>query len=465
MAPCGVQVHAPLTGTLLAMHTILALSLTSLLSQTSTSLGVGSDRGPVRTPSPYDLQDATALLESNLPNLSGRVAVLIRQDGREIYRFQSGSIDFDTQTRMASLTKSISGGVILGAIEDGWLALDDTVAAEFPVLFPSPGIGEATVLDCWSMRHGINAPQAYEHQPFYTHAQSVAQIGLNGFQAFPAGERLGYDGKGMQVTGYMAAVRSGLTWEELSAQRILDPLGMTATDYLQFSPNPCVPGGMRSTALDVMRFADMILGEGSYRGTEILTPASVERFFTNHTRRLPVEFSPFPPLHPDYPYGEDPDYAFGGWVLAENPTTGHVEEIVGAGAWGSFVWMDRRRGLTAVLITDVPAGSQNSVGTALGLFSIARDAVEERQVEDLNATSNGLEVTLFWTAPTGARGTRLFGSTEPIRDLFDLRAADRLGTTRNEELVVPTYPYYAATAILPGHPNSALVPGVNSIQR
>ncbi|QDV04692.1 Beta-lactamase [Planctomycetes bacterium Poly30] len=445
------------------MHLNLAVAALSLLTQATVSLPSSPDRDPGRVPGPYDFRDATTLLEAELPKLSGNVAVLVRQNGREIYRFQRGTIDFDTQTRMASLTKSLSSGVILGAVEDGLLTLDERVGDAYPLLFPRPGIGDATVLDCWAMRHGIDAPLAYEHLPFFTHWQSVVQIGTNGFVLFPAGERLGYDGAGMQVTGYLAAQRAGLSWEALASQRILHPLGMNATDYLQFTPNPCVPGGARSTALDVMRFADMILDEGQFRGQPILQPASIERFFTNHTRGLPVEGSPFPAMHPDYPYGVDPDYGFGGWVLAEHPTSQHVEEIVGAGAWGSFVWMDRRRGLTAALITDVPAGSQASVRASLGLFTVARAAVEARQIEGLRAAASSAGVTLSWTPPAGARSVRVVGSQEPIRDVFDLRHADVLGTSRSGQLVVPPYPYYAATAALGSLHNSALIPGVNSI--
>lgn len=446
------------------MLTTLAVSLASILLQGPTAVPAGQHRDPGPVPGPYDFSGATGLLQAELGALNGNAAVLVRQGAREIYRFQAGSIDFDTQTRMASLTKSVSAGVILGLVEDGVLSLDEPVAESYPLLFPQPGIGVASVLDCWSMRHGIDSLLAYEHLPFYTHWQSVVQLGLEGFQVFPAGEQLGYDGAGMQISGHIAAERAGMSWEELSYQRMLEPLGMETTDYLQFAPNPCVPGGMRSTAFDVMRYADMILDEGLVGGQRVLQPESIERFFTNHTRGLPVQTTPFPPFHPDYPYGVDPDYAFGGWVLAEHPVSQHVEEIVGAGAWGSYVWIDRRRGLSAVLITDVPAGSQSSAGAALGLFSASRAAVEELQVQSLDASTIGPEVELTWTSPAGAKSVQIVGSREPILDVFDLRAALVLGTGQGGQLTVAPFPYYAATAAFGSLQNTALIPGENSIQ-
>ncbi|MEM9801649.1 MAG: serine hydrolase domain-containing protein [Planctomycetota bacterium] len=419
-----------------------------------------------RVPSPYDFTDATALLQTELPNLSGRVAVLVRQGGREHFRFQAGSIDFDTRTRLASFTKTISAGVILDLVEDGVLSLDERLGDAYPVLFDQSGLGDPTVLDCWAMRHGIETFGEFHRNPSYTHGQSVFLIGTQGFELFRPGERLGYDGAGMQVVGLIAAQRSGTDWESVARARIFDPLGMPQADYAQFAPNPAIAGGLRSTAFETMRFAEMVMGEGRFAGTQVLEPSSIEQLFTNRTRDLPVQFTPFPASHPGYPYGVDPDYAFGGWVLAENPVTQHVEEVIGAGAWGSYIWLDRRRGLTAVLITDVPPGTQRSMDAALGLFSIARAEVEDQQVRGLTATgSAGATVELTWVAPADATSIRVYGADEPIRDVFDLRAAARLGRTCADRIVAPTYAHYAVTAAFGGFENEALVPGENSIAR
>ncbi|MEM1452637.1 MAG: serine hydrolase domain-containing protein [Planctomycetota bacterium] len=433
---------------------------------TPRAAAVQQDALPQRVPSPYHFSAATALLEAELPNLSGRVAVVVRQGGREHFRFQAGSIDYDTRTRLASFTKTISAGVILDLVEDGVLALDERLGDAYPMLFEANGLGDPTVLDCWAMRHGIETFGEFHRDRNLTHLQSVLLIGTQGFEVFRPGTQLGYDGCGMQVVGMMAAQRTGLDWESLARVRLFDPLDMPQADYQQFAPNPAVAGGLRSTAVETMRFAEMVMADGMFRGERILEPSSIEELFTNRTRDLPVYGSPFPPSHPDYPYGVDPDYGFGGWVLAEHPTTQHVEEVVGAGAWGSFLWLDRRRGLSAVLITDVPPGTQRSMDAALGLFTVARAAVEAKQVSSVAAgTPAGGAVELTWTAPAGARFARVYGAQEPIRDVFDLRAADRVGRSSAGRLDVPPYPYYAVTADFRGFENEALVPGGNAIAR
>ncbi|MEM9383268.1 MAG: serine hydrolase, partial [Planctomycetota bacterium] len=411
-----------------------------------------------RASSPYDFRAATTLLEAELPNLSGRVAVVVRQGGREHFRFQAGSIDFDTRTRLASFTKTISAGVVLDLVEDGVLALDERLGDAYPMLFDANGIGDPTVLDCWAMRHGIETLGEFHRDRNLSHLQSVLLIGTQGFEVFRPGEQLGYDGCGMQVVGLMAAQRSGTDWESVARARLFDPLDMPQADYQQFAPNPAVAGGLRSTAHETMRFAEMVLGEGVYRGQRILEATSIEELFTNRTRDLPIYGSPFPASHPDYPYGVDPDYGFGGWVLAENPATQYVEEVVGAGAWGSFLWLDRRRGLTAVLITDIPPGTQRSMDAALGLFAVARAAVEAQQVVSVAASAPvGGTLELTWTAPPGAGSARVYGAQDPIRDVFDLRAADPLGESADGLLDVPIFPHYAVTAVLVGFENEALV--------
>ncbi len=155
--------------------------------------------GPGRVSSrgtPYDFSSANSLLNRALPSLSGHVAVIVRQDGTELYRFQAGDIAYGTKTRLASFTKTISAGVVLALRDQGLLALNERLGDTFP-LFQVNGLGDTTIVDAFGMRHGIETPAPYEIQPFYTLAQSVTLIGLNGTLAFQPGTELGYEGSGM----------------------------------------------------------------------------------------------------------------------------------------------------------------------------------------------------------------------------------------------------------------------------
>ncbi len=427
-------------------------SLAGLLGLLFTSVAVAQ---------PYDFSDADTLLDSELPNLDYHVAVIVRQDGAELYRYQYGDIDYDTLVRMASFTKTVSAGVILALVDDGLMTFDERIGDTYP-LFDANGIGDPTVLDAWAMRHGIETPLEYQRDPRFTLAESIVRIGLTGELVFGPGSQLGYDGAGMQVTGGMAQLRTGLLWEDVARAWIFDWCDMPLTDYGQFYPNPAVAGGLRSTPEESMNYAQMVIDGGWYGGERVLSDAAIAALFTNNTRGLPVYGSPWPESHPLYPYGVDPDYAFGGWVLAENPETRHVEEVVGAGAWGSYMWLDRRRGLTAVLFTDVTPGSQGSMDAALGVCAIARREVEAGQASDLRAVEIAAHVCMRWEVPAGADVVRVYGADAPIRDVHDLREAELLLETAASEAALPLYGNYAVTAVFDGFENTALIPGGNA---
>jgi CubicO group peptidase (beta-lactamase class C family) len=168
----------------------LTLSCTSLLFA-----GLIAGHGDAQS-LPYDFSAADTLLQNELSQLNGHVAVIVRQGNHELYRFQAGDIDYGTKTRLASLSKTISAGVILSLVDAGTLLIDQRLGDTLPG-FTIPGMGEATIADCWGMRHGFNTLVPYEANTNFNLAQSVGLIGLFGFQQFRPGEMLGYDGSGM----------------------------------------------------------------------------------------------------------------------------------------------------------------------------------------------------------------------------------------------------------------------------
>ena len=448
----------------------MLLPLVAALAILAPALQATRPAAPAVPAGPYDLSAVDDLLRAELDALQGDVTVLVRQGDADLYAFTAGAIAPDTKVRLASLSKTVSAGVILSLVDAGELTLDETLAEGLPLLFGGKRTGEATVLDCWAMRHGLDARLPYESLPGLGLLASVTAIANRAVQAFAPGTKLHYDGAGMQASALVATERTGLDWEDLARERILGPCGMDAADYGQFGKNPAVAGGLRASAREIAAYADMVLAGGKVGDERVLSEASVDRLFTDHTAGLPVHGVPFPRTHPDDPDRQAPTYGFGGWIAAKDEATGRVEEVLGAGAWGSYLWMDRRRGLSAVLVVDLPAGSKGSMDAALGSFRLVRETVEAAQASAVVATPvatgaepSAGEVTLTWTAAPDAEGYRVVGSDAPIEDVFDLATATTVHAGAGTTTTVPAFAHYAVLATLAGHENTALVPGSNVV--
>ena len=115
----------------------------------------------------------------------------------------------------------------------------------------------------------------------------------------------------MDVQGYLVEKLSGQPFDEFLQERIFGPLGMANTafnvpadkldrlarihgenedgtlsvqqngDPTQIQAGPS-GGGLYSTALDYLRFSQMVLNGGALDGVRLLAPRSVEMMRTNH---------------------------------------------------------------------------------------------------------------------------------------------------------------------------------------
>lgn len=116
----------------------------------------------------------------------------------------------------------------------------------------------------------------------------------------------------VDIQGYLVEKLSGQPLGDFLEQRIFGPLGMkdtgfwvpadktnrfvtaynanaknelTPTTTLNYSRPPTMPmggGGLVSTALDYMTFAQMLLNKGAFNGKHLLSPSSVALMSANH---------------------------------------------------------------------------------------------------------------------------------------------------------------------------------------
>lgn len=239
----------------------------------------------------------------------------------------------DTIFRIASMTKPVTVAAAMALAEEGKLALSDPVTRWLPelasmrVLVDPTGPLDATV----PARRPITIDDLMTHRSGLAYAFSVtgpisrayAQVSLRQDQdqwlanvaALPLvhqpGERLTYS-QATEVLGIILSRIEGKSLQAVLAERIFEPLGMTDTGFfitpdkrnraatmyrldqqntLQHDvmgpipvkePRFCQGGAsLVSTADDYLRFARMLLGNGTVDGVRVLAPESVAAMRTD----------------------------------------------------------------------------------------------------------------------------------------------------------------------------------------
>jgi CubicO group peptidase (beta-lactamase class C family) len=206
-----------------------------------------------------------------------------------------------------------------------------------------------------------------------TWAEGLADVSLD----FQPGSRWSYSGLGgFDLLARIVEIASQQTFEEFLRERVFQPLGLddmafyandakrsrlvvnysrgqnglepnADPDMLQSRNYFSGSGGLIATAQDYARFAMALANGGAYRGTRLLSPASV-RLMTS-------------PIIPDTLPGRSPGegYGLGGRVVTD-PVARLSLLSPGSygwsGAYGTHFWIDPEKNLVAILMIQGPGG-------------------------------------------------------------------------------------------------------------
>jgi hypothetical protein len=200
---------------------------------------------------------------------------------------------------------------------------------------------------------------------------------------------------GVDVLGRVVEVASGQPLDKFFESRIFKPLGMVDTgffvppDKLARLVDPIASGrprlwdvtkpttlfmgggGLASTALDYLRFAQMLLNGGELDGVRLLSAKTVQQMTTNT-------------IPPEVPFAGGVGQFVGpkvgtGWGLGfavrTNPEFSNLPGAVGSfnwsGVWGTYFWIDPVAKLIGVLMIQVPPDSAGPPRAALRHLSYA----------------------------------------------------------------------------------------------
>jgi CubicO group peptidase (beta-lactamase class C family) len=346
------------------------------------------------------LQDAVAKGE-----LPGVVAAVVNKDD-VLYLKAFGKQDVaknvpmsvDTIFRIASMTKPVTSVAVMTFFEEGRLKLDDAAATLIPALKDKqvldklnpdgtfttrPAKQPVTFRHLLTNTAGLAYPFSNQTMATLTSATKKAPEDLP--LLFDPGTRWAYS-PATALLGDMTARLASTSIEDTYQTRILRPLGMTDTSfYLPASKMPRLvtianrkggataeevnpaehkgslrgDGGLVSTASDYSKFVQMLLGEGSYKGTRVLKPETVRLMTTPPAGPVTVETQTTtdPSRSADFPVGAGKDkFGLGFQITAtDGAATGErgIGSYTWAGIWNTFFWVDPKNGVAVVFLTQV----------------------------------------------------------------------------------------------------------------
>lgn len=337
-------------------------------------------------------------------------------------------IGLDSIFWIASMTKPLTTLAALQLVEQGKLDLDRPAAevapqlAEIPVLEGFDAAGKPRLRPA---RHSVTLRQLLTHTSgFCYEAQSVDSLRyireaglppprsckMKVFETplmFDPGERWEY-GIGIDWAGRLVELAAGKTLDRYFVDHIFGPLGMIDTGYkpppeklsrvalmhariagagltpmprqfpepMEFAPGG---GGLTSTGRDYARFLRMFMNGGTLEGIRLLKPETIALMSQNHIGDLKAGF-----MRSAAPHATAVTEFFPGipkkWTLgfmlneAEVPGRRSAGSLGWAGVGNTFFWIDRKRKIAGIFMTQVTPFCDPGVLATLDAFEAAVSA-------------------------------------------------------------------------------------------
>ena len=341
--------------------------------------------------------------------LPGVIAGLANRDGT-LYTGASGHsnlelgspMETDAILAIASMTKLVTTVAVLQLVDQGLLDLDAPITDYLPqfqvpkVLEGFSASGEPVLVEPSSVpttRALLTHTSGYVYEIWNENAlksvtsglvPGLLDAGLDALSAplaFSPGTRWEY-GIGIDWAGIILETITGKNLDSYFQDHLFGPLKMNDTFYeipgskqaraastysrtsggFEFSP-PLAPmimggGGLYSTISDYLRFARVLLNDGSLDGVRILNPETVERMFENQIGELSVTpgTTRMPELSNDFDMGFGAPARWGLGLLLhdrQTPAGRPAGSASWAGLFNTYFWIDRENSLCAVVGTQV----------------------------------------------------------------------------------------------------------------
>lgn len=242
-----------------------ALSRRAVLGATA-ALTAGCAAGPSRAEPDRDLAPVLDLAMADRST-----AVLVSRDADILAERYAPGWGPDRPREVASVAKSILALLIAMAVEDGAFSGFDQPAADFIPAWRNDARAGVTLRHLMSMTSGL------DDRGLALRGIAGDQFAINAAAPLrhPPGARWAYNTAAYHLLFHILERATGETVEGWSRQRLFDPLGMDATRWTT-SPGSGAEGPVTnyysalSTARDLARLGELVLGEGSWNGRRLI---------------------------------------------------------------------------------------------------------------------------------------------------------------------------------------------------
>ncbi len=300
-----------------------------------------------------DFTQVDAVLQKNQKLLGNGVVALVYKDGKIIYTKELGEFNAKTVAPIASCSKWLTAALVMMFVDEGKLNLDEPVNKYLPI-FDKYMKSYVTLRQCLAHTTGIESDKSLLKMIQRSGKYMNLEEEVNAFAAKEisnnAGTEFHYGTIGLNIAGRVIEVITKKSFDRVIQEKLLRPLKMRATSFMNESGNaPNPSGGARSTANDYMNFLSMILNKGMFEGKRILSEKAIEEMQKPQYTNLPVKFTP--------KVAEGLHYGLGEWIQEED-AQGNSTVVSSPGLFGTWPYIDKCRNYAAIVFVKSLLGEQ-----------------------------------------------------------------------------------------------------------
>jgi uncharacterized protein YbbC (DUF1343 family)/CubicO group peptidase (beta-lactamase class C family) len=349
----------------------------------------------------------------------------------------------DTIFDLASLTKVVATtSAAMKVFEDGKLRLSDKVTDYLPEF--QGGKSDITIRELMTHFSGFK-PDFDLDPPFSGYEAGIHRALIEKPQG-PPGVRFVYSDTNFILMGEIVHRKSGKMLDELVQEEIFKPLGMVDTQFnppaslrariapteidaatgqpfrgVVHDPRARLMGGVAghaglfSTATDLSRFAEMMLGMGTRDGVRVFSPLTVRKFTSPETPQ------------------DQPVLRGLGWDI-DSPYSSNRGELFPIGSYGhtgftgTSVWIDPSTNSYVILLTNFvhPKAGKSLTGLRARVATIAAAAI--------GVDAPGVSVVGFNETMAGAGIRRMIAPNHHVLTGLDVLEQDKFAALKDKKI-------------------------------